>query len=455
MKSPSMPSTSTRGSERSVLGVVTGTLSLASGATPATFPSARRSRTLAASSASKYVSRASGGCAAPAPGPNGTPPPDSGCFAFTATSTRPMFSNAWARRELVRVSPVVNAAEKSTVASMRPVTIRAVCALRRGMFLTAILNEVRSRAARKARIRVPAAKAQRSTSVSRSVGTPKRLSIAALLAVVLVALDQAVAHPDRTVGAGRHGRVVGDEYERLPMLPVEPYQKVHDLPASLRVQSTGRLVGPDDGRLVHQRAGHRDALLLAAAHLRRALVRLLGNSDCLQSGMRPSASLFGLRAGHQQGQLNVLDGGEDRDQVIGLEDEAHLLGPETGALPVRHPGDGLAADQDLAAVELIQAREAIQQRGLPAPGRAHDDDHLAAGYVQVHAPQGADRYSPSSVGLLQVAGLDHGVARQPRRWLLFNFSEHCLRSPSSGFPCMSESTVDAEGLVVKTVMNSI
>ena len=79
-----------------------------------------------ASFASKYLSRASGAAEAPAPGPKATPPPASGSFAFTTTSTRPMSSSAWMRRELVSVSPVVNAAEKSTVASMRPVTIRAL-----------------------------------------------------------------------------------------------------------------------------------------------------------------------------------------------------------------------------------------------------------------------------------------------------------------------------------------
>jgi hypothetical protein len=88
-----------------------------------------------------------------------------------------MFASAWVRREVVRVSPVVNAAEKSTVASMRPVTIRALCALRRGMFLTANLKEVRSRVATTARIRAPAAKMPRRTSASWFVGMPKSVSI--------------------------------------------------------------------------------------------------------------------------------------------------------------------------------------------------------------------------------------------------------------------------------------
>ena len=65
---------------------------------------------------------------------------------------------------MVRVVPVVNAAEKRRVASMSPSKIKAVCVGRRGMFLTAILKEVLSRAPRKARIRAPAAKMPRRAS---------------------------------------------------------------------------------------------------------------------------------------------------------------------------------------------------------------------------------------------------------------------------------------------------
>src|ERR671916_874856 len=168
------------------------------------------------------------------------------------------------RNELVRVSPVVKAAEKSTVASMRPVTIRALCTLRRGMFLTAILKEVRSRRAREARNTAPAAKTPRRTSVNWFVGMPKSSSIALPLAVQLVVLDQSVAHPDRPVGAGGDGGVVSDEDKRVSLLPIELHQEVHDLPGGLRVQSTGRLVGPHYGGVVHQPTGGPHPPLLGA-----------------------------------------------------------------------------------------------------------------------------------------------------------------------------------------------
>src|SRR5918994_5047596 len=183
-----------------------------------------------------------------------------------------MFASAWARREFVRVSPVVKAAEKSTVASMRPATIRALCALRRGMFLTAILKEVRSRRAREARNTAPAAKTPRRTSVIWFVGMPKSSSIAVPLTVQLVVLDQSVAHPDRPVGAGGDGGVMSDEDKRMSLLPVELHQEVHDLLGGLRVQSAGRLVGPHYGGGVFQRKGGPPPLLAGPPPLVLALV---------------------------------------------------------------------------------------------------------------------------------------------------------------------------------------
>src|SRR3712207_7628329 len=108
---------------------------------------------------------------------------------------------------------------------MRPVKIRVLCVLRRGMFLTAILRGLRSRAASTARITAPAAKTPRRTSVSRLAGMPKSSSIAVPRTIQLVVLDRSVAHPDRPVGAGGDGGIVSDEDERVSLLPVELHQR--------------------------------------------------------------------------------------------------------------------------------------------------------------------------------------------------------------------------------------
>ena len=62
---------------------------------------------------------------------------------------------------------------------------------------------------------------------------------------------------------------------RTIVLPacVEPLEQRHDLDAGLRVEVAGRLVGEQDRRVVHERAGDRDALALTA----RELVRLVAH----------------------------------------------------------------------------------------------------------------------------------------------------------------------------------
>src|SRR5829696_6323007 len=140
---------------------------------------------------------------------------------------------------------------------------------------------------------------------------PKSVSISGVLpvwpAVGLVGLDHAVAHPDGAVGAGSNGSVVGDEHEGLPLRLVEIHEQLYDLLARLRIERPCRLVGPHYGRVVHERTGDGDPLLLASAHLVGELVRLLGNADRLKGIERLLARLLRPRSGYEQWQLHVLD----------------------------------------------------------------------------------------------------------------------------------------------------
>ena len=71
----------------------------------------------------------------------------------------------------------------------------------------------------------------------------------------------------------RGARVVGDHHDRLPEVAHRVAQELEDLAARLRVEVAGRLVGEDDGRARDERARDRDALLLAARELGRAVVQ--------------------------------------------------------------------------------------------------------------------------------------------------------------------------------------
>ena len=79
----------------------------------------------------------------------------------------------------------------------------------------------------------------------------------------------AVKHRDAIRHRERLGLVVGDvDHGHAEPLVQPPDLELHLL-AQLLVQRPERLVHQDQLRLEHQRAGHRDALLLAAGELRR------------------------------------------------------------------------------------------------------------------------------------------------------------------------------------------
>ena len=56
---------------------------------------------------------------------------------------------------------------------------------------------------------------------------------------------------------------VRDQYDRVALI-VQAIEQRHDFDTGLRIKITGRLVGQDDGRIVHQRAGDGNALTLTA-----------------------------------------------------------------------------------------------------------------------------------------------------------------------------------------------
>ncbi len=111
-----------------------------------------------------------------------------------------------------------------------------------------------------------AARAAQSGSVSDSVDAPAEPHHCALLDVPgAQAHDAVAARGERRrraspAPASCRARVAGE-------------QQVDDLPPGVLVEIAGRLVGDEDRRIGRQRAGERDALLLAAGQLRRIMMR--------------------------------------------------------------------------------------------------------------------------------------------------------------------------------------
>lgn len=108
---------------------------------------------------------------------------------------------------------------------------------------------------------------------------------------------------------------------RPPRLAHESVEEIQHVGGGVRVERAGGLVGQDERRVVYQRAGHRQALLLAAGEPVRVTPGAVAEADPLEElpGPRP-AGRIGLPRDLERQQQILLDG-EERDQVEELEDE--------------------------------------------------------------------------------------------------------------------------------------
>jgi len=177
---------------------------------------------------------------------------------------------------------------------------------------------------------------------------------------------------------------VGDHEERGPLGGdlVEPLQ---DVLGGGQVQGGRGLVGQDDLGAGRQDPGDSDPLALTAAHLGGHVAGLTGQPHPGQGGVHlPPAQPPAPQAA---GQGHVVAGVQAGDQVVLLEDHAHVRGPE-GGQGARPQGRRLPAQQtDRARGRVVQARHAGQQ-GRLAAARGPDHRREGAGcQVQVHARQ--------------------------------------------------------------------
>ena len=232
--------------------------------------------------------------------------------------------------------------------------------------------------------------------------------------------DPAVGEEHDAVGVRRGDRVVGDHHDRLAVVgdaasaaARAPRRRTRE--SRLPVGSSAKtIVGPAD-----QRAGDRDPLLLAAGELVGLVGEPVTEPDGRDHLVVPLG--VGLAAGDRQREQDVLLGGERRDQVVGLEDEADLVAAQPGQRLVLELGEVLVADEHRALVGGVERGAAVHQRRLAGPARPHHGGELAGRQVEGDVVEGDDARLARAVGLGQahharrcVAHAAHSLAMLPK-----------------------------------------
>ena len=108
------------------------------------------------------------------------------------------------------------------------------------------------------------------------------------------------------------------------------------------VEVAGRLVGQQHVRVVDQRAGDREALLLAAGELMRKRVGDVAQPEPVDQGATPRGRVR-RGAAHPPREQHVGLAGELGQQVEELEDEPDPLPPQPAQRPLAGARDALAA----------------------------------------------------------------------------------------------------------------
>src|SRR5579859_3372753 len=271
----------------------------------------------------------------------------------------------------------------------------------------------------------PAATCRRSASpvmLIAQVGAP--YSVVALDVLGRPGEDHAASlHQVGAVGEReRHGGVLLDEQHADALLAVDrleyPEQLLHDE----RRETEGRLVEQEQARPQHQRARHRQHLLLAARERTRLLAAALPESREITVhalDVRLEGRLVFARV---PAQAQVLLGAEVRKGAAAI---GHVRDPEAHDVLGRAPLDARAAEAHRAG-ELHHSAQRPQRGGLARAVRTKERGDRALVHREIHAVQDAR----VAVIRLQVVDFEQHQAAAPR---YARMSSGCART-SSGAP---------------------
>ena len=162
-------------------------------------------------------------------------------------------------------------------------------------------------------------------------------------------------------------------------------QQLQDLFPGQVIQRAGGLVAKQQLRILRQRPGNGHALLLPAGELGGEIQRPIPKTHLFHHvhGVQGFPADLGR-------QFHVFDGGEVLDQIVKLENEAHVVTPVGGQLPLGEGGDIRSLQQHMSGGEPVHAAQDVEQGGLARAGGADDHADLPLFDGEVHVVQRFD-----------------------------------------------------------------
>jgi hypothetical protein len=223
----------------------------------------------------------------------------------------------------------------------------------------------------------------------------------------LVQLSQAAAvQLEHAAAAPGDGLVVGHQHQGRALLGVHGEHQVDDAGAGGGVEVAGRLVGEQQARLHGEGARDGDALLLAAGQMLGIMAEALRKPDARQHLLGIGARA--VAPGQFQRQHDVLQRGERRQQLEGLEDEAEHGAAQRGACILVQRTDRCPASSTRPRVGTSRPASSPSSVDLPEPEAPTMATASPAMTLKEISCRIVKRPSPLGTSLPSDDGLDHG-----------------------------------------------
>src|SRR6516164_400397 len=204
-------------------------------------------------------------------------------------------------------------------------------------------------------------------------------------------VNTAVLHRSDAVGEAVDPRVMRHDDD----CPVGSERRIpEDLEHGLTgigIERRGRLVAYDEPGSMDQRAGDGDALLLTAGELARQFAEMRVHPDTIEDRGSWRCRPRYRHPSCDQGNGCVLGGGQRRQKIVLLEDEADVAAAERDLLGVRHSCEWIDARLNFARCGTKDPGDDRDQGRLAAAGRPNQHRQLSGGNLEVDAVQDLDR----------------------------------------------------------------
>src|ERR1700686_4674019 len=195
--------------------------------------------------------------------------------------------------------------------------------------------------------------------------------------------DLSVIHVCHAIGKLEDAWIMGDHDECSVGTLRYASQDLHRAVPGLVIEAACRLVADNQLRFMPQRAGDRNALLLATAELSRKRVKARAEIDRFERLFRACFRVLSRYAVNQQWYGDVLHCVKRGQKVEELKHEADRKAAKACTLSLAHALQVVAEHLALAGILVQDRRNAGNQGRLPAPRRTNQHEQFTATDVEV------------------------------------------------------------------------